>query len=293
MKTTVDGDYDLKVGGSIRMQAAGSYSMKGGSLIAGDAGVIHWNSGQSNAAKPLESFSPSLKSLMPTTRQASSAFVLEDAPDKDRVIKELEMSNNTPDAPPVEPKKDETPVEKKEEYKTNCDVLDAQKPYTKSTRLSTNFTLGMLCKGDLPPEGGQHGLSQDEIVCNLAHLCLNVMEPLKAKYGSDLVVQSGFRVPGQVKGAAASKKTSQHELGQAVDVSFESANSSRTKKSAMYDKAVEVKQAVPFDQMIFESMGPGSAWIHLSYVKSGNRNNVLTMNVSGGTAKYDQGLKLV
>jgi hypothetical protein len=61
----------------------------------------------------------------------------------------------------------------------------------------------------------------------------------------------------------------------------------------MYDKAVEVKQAVPFDQMIFESMGPGSAWIHLSYVKSGNRNNVLTMNVSGGTAKYDQGLKLV
>jgi hypothetical protein len=288
----VDGDYDCNVGGNIKMTAAGSINLKGGSLLAGDASIIHWNSGQAATAAKVTNFSPTLIDPTVNTRQSSNDFQFESftEAEKEYIVREKIESNNTVDEPAVPPKKDETAVPIKEIYAATCE--DLVKPYTASTQLSLNFKLGQLCKGGVPPENGQHGLTQDQIVCNLKQLCLNVLEPLKTKYGADLVFNSGFRITGTIKSAAASKKTSQHELGMAIDVSFASANSSPNKKSMMFDKATEIKQLVPFDQLIYESMGPGSAWIHISFDKNGGRKQVLTMNIVNGKAKYTQGLSL-
>jgi hypothetical protein len=87
---------------------------------------------------------------------------------------------------------------------------------------------------------------------------------LKTKYGSDLRINSGFRI---------GKGTSQHETGQAVDVSFVSANSAGGQKKIdmTQEKAIEIKNSVSFDQIILESSGPGSAWVHVSYNSGGNR----------------------
>lgn len=312
VKQQIDGNYDCKVGGNINMECGGSFnlkaggvineqagssmSLKAGSQIAGDAGVIHWNSGVSSSASsatPVSNFSPSLHVLHPITRQASNDFVMEDASfeDKKKYIEEKQMSNNVPEEEPVtDPKKDNTPPPEIEPYKGDCQEVAKQKPYSRQTRLSTNFTLGQLCVSPgggstpLPPENGQVGLSQDQIVCNLMQVCLNVLEPLKSKY-PDLIVNSGFRI---------GSGTSQHNKGMAIDLSRRSIESSGNKKQMMQDWSIEVKNSVPFDQIILEtSGGPQSAWVHVSYNSAGNRpnsdpNKMITINTA--TNKKTSGL---
>jgi hypothetical protein len=275
MKHEVSGNYDLKVGGNIAIQAGSVMSLKGGSLIAGDAGQIHWNSGKSTAALSVTPFSPNLTILNPPTRQDANDFMMEDAPpeEKQKYIEAKQASNNVPKDEPMAPeeaKKDETPPPNIEPYKTDCAEMAKQKPYSRSTRLSTNFTLGQLCtspgggQNALPPADGQVGLTQDQIMCNLMNLCLNVLEPLKSKY-PDLIINSGFRI---------GSGTSQHNKGMAADVSRREIESSGKKKAMMQDFAIEIKNSVPFDQIILEtSGGPSSAWVHVSNNPAGNRPN--------------------
>ena len=130
--------------------------------------------------------------------------------------------------------------------------------------LSPHFNLSQLTTNTLVsnyPIQAQNGLIISDIICNLRQLCLNILEPLLVKYGSSLVINSGFR-----HGNGAS----QHYRGQAVDVSFKDIKTS----DEAWDRAKELPSIVAFDQFIFEQNR--STWYHLSHVMGSNRSSTLT-----------------
>lgn len=138
-----------------------------------------------------------------------------------------------------------------------------------STKLSEHFTLGQLSTRAAASHyrvNPQHGLSTQDIVNNLRLLAENVLEPLYAKYGSSMIVTSGFRT-GNSK--------SKHERGQAVDIQF-SGLANRTDYTA---RAKEIQSLIPYDQLLLEhkSYGTGRSWIHISFVNGANRSQVLTL----------------
>lgn len=145
-----------------------------------------------------------------------------------------------------------------------ADIYAVTSGFSGSFQLSTHFTLAMLTtntKVSNYPIKDQNNLSAADIVCNLRHLCINVLEPLYTKYGATMVINSGFRY---------GNGSSQHYKGQAVDVSFTDV----TTTAIAWHRAQELPSVVPFDQYIFEQNR--SVWYHFSYNNSGNRSQVLS-----------------
>jgi hypothetical protein len=67
---------------------------------------------------------------------------------------------------------------------------------------------------------------------------------------------------------------SQHNSGQAVDVSFPGLS-----RADLYSRALELQQIIPHDQMLLEYLTPGgNGWIHISFTTANNRQQVFTMN---------------
>lgn len=123
----------------------------------------------------------------------------------------------------------------------------------------------------------QGGLSQSDIVCNLAFLAQNSIDPIAAQYPG-LQINCGFR--------KTQNGTSQHEKGEAVDLQWPSIKAGSLSR---YKEIVDwIVANVPFDQLIMEH--GNTIWLHLSLKRSGtNRKQVLTM--SGG--QYSAGASLL
>jgi uncharacterized protein YcbK (DUF882 family) len=135
--------------------------------------------------------------------------------------------------------------------------------------LSPNFTVEMLSSKagvTRDPIRGHAGATYGEIVFNLQAVALNVLEPIKKIY-PNMFVTSAFRDPGN----ASNAKTSQHPLGQGVDIQFKGI----TKKD-YYDIASKLAKVLKYDQMILEYCSYSkNPWIHVSYSVK-NRSQVLT-----------------
>lgn len=105
-----------------------------------------------------------------------------------------------------------------------------------------------------------------EAVWNLAELCRNVLDPIRAfHYKHPLRVNSGYRskaVNDLIKGAS----NSQHMTGQAADITAGSTDANKR----LFD--VIIKSGIKFDQLIDEK---NYQWIHLSYVERTNRMQIL------------------
>ena len=147
--------------------------------------------------------------------------------------------------------------------------------------LSPNFTIEML--------SSKAAVSRDEIVAhgnytygeiafNLQAIALNVLEPVKKLY-PNMIVTSAFRNPGN----ASNAKTSQHPLGQGVDIQFRGAT-----KAEYYEIALKLARVLKYDQMILEYCNYAkNPWIHVSYSVKTNRSSVLTFF---NHKKYGDGL---
>lgn len=135
--------------------------------------------------------------------------------------------------------------------------------------LSPNFTVEMLSSKAAvtrDPIRGHDGATYGEIVYNLQAVALNVLEPIKKIY-PNMFVTSAFRDPGN----ASSAKTSQHPLGQGVDIQFKGIT-----KKEYYDIATKLAKVLKYDQLILEYCSYSkNPWIHVSYSVK-NRSQVLT-----------------
>jgi uncharacterized protein YcbK (DUF882 family) len=135
--------------------------------------------------------------------------------------------------------------------------------------LSPNFTVEMLSSKAAvtrDPIRGHEKATYGEIVFNLQAIALNVLEPVKKIY-PNMFVTSAFRDPGNSSNA----KTSQHPLGQGVDIQFKGIT-----RKEYFEIATKLAKVLKYDQMILEYCSYAkNPWIHVSYSVK-NRSQVLT-----------------
>lgn len=140
------------------------------------------------------------------------------------------------------------------------DCLDVPISAPSGFQLTSNFTLGDVSSDTVLSKTAvraQHGLTIEDIVCNLQALCENILEPVSSQYGrNNFIITSGFR---------AGSSTSQHERGQAADIQFPLKSNTE-----VYNIAIWIRDNTPFDQLILE-YGGNKPWIHVSFNRSGNR----------------------
>jgi GH24 family phage-related lysozyme (muramidase) len=150
----------------------------------------------------------------------------------------------------------------------SCTIINGIEKFTPDLYLSKHFTLSALTKNGSRMPKPQQGLTENEIVCNLKGLCENVLEPLAELY-PNMVITSGFRRPGDVRGSSA---TSQHYLGQAADIVIPGFS-----REQHYEAACQLAKMVPYDQILLEYSGKTTVWIHVSFKYTANRFNAFTM----------------
>jgi hypothetical protein len=106
-------------------------------------------------------------------------------------------------------------------------------------------------------------------------LCVNVFEPIRAKVGHPIKVNSGFR-SAKLNKKIGGSTSSQHCKGEAMDLD-------------LHEKDIFqwIIKNITFDQLIWEGGNQHSAdWFHISYKKDGNRNQVLRMIKKQGQTLY-------
>lgn len=263
---TVQGNYNVNASGNINMQAGGAFNIKAGGNLNADGSQIHFNDGSSSAVESPGSFSPSIVLPNPVSVEETRYIeLLEDDSDRRKQV----FTDNNPEPPVVEKSDEKEPPKPDEPIPTTCDFPET---LTYQTRLTENFTIGDLCfeSGRPFPFGGKaNGLTDKELACNMKQLCVNILEPLKAKYSN-----LGFKLNSGFRNAPASggSKTSQHMTGQAADVSFSAIRGKGSYEDQLerfYQLAIEIRDSgLPFNQLIYEcDPGKGYVWIHISYDK--------------------------
>lgn len=99
----------------------------------------------------------------------------------------------------------------------------------------------------------------------MKELINNVLDPLRKAYGHPIKVTSGYRSP-RLNAAVGGVKTSQHEKGQAADITAGSPEENKK----LFDLAQELN--LPFCQLIDEKK---YKWVHISYDKNNVKRQVL------------------
>ncbi len=105
---------------------------------------------------------------------------------------------------------------------------------------------------------------------NVIDLVTNLLQPVNDATGWKNLITSGYR-PNKLNKAVGGSLTSDHRFGRASDNNFYKEENGKIVYISSYDVANTVlKLKLKFDQMI---LYPG--FVHLSYRKNKNRNQVL------------------
>jgi hypothetical protein len=133
-------------------------------------------------------------------------------------------------------------------------------------QLSKNFNLTELTSSETALRRKIDNTPSEEVVKNLVSLVLNVLQPLRDKYGKPINITSGYRSP-KLNSAIGGAKNSQHCFGQAVDF---------TVPKEDYKEVVSILQTLFVDQLIWEFGNEDAPdWIHVSFNIGKNRNEYL------------------
>ncbi|MDR1883079.1 MAG: peptidase M15 [Prevotella sp.] len=129
-----------------------------------------------------------------------------------------------------------------------------------TTRITENFTLEELCHSDTAAARGLKNIPDEDQVDNLKRLAINLLQPVRDRYGKAMHINSGFRSP-EVNKAVNGSPTSDHMHGKAADV--------RTDNPRELFDLVR-KSGLSFDQLILYP-----SFVHMSFRYNANRNQVL------------------
>lgn len=126
------------------------------------------------------------------------------------------------------------------------------------------FTIEELCNSSTANNRGISNVPNSEVIYNLRMLVLNVLDPLRRKYGKAIHVNSGFRSTSLNK-AVGGANTSQHLKGQAVDITTHSKKGNKRLFELIRESGI-------FDQLIDEQK---FSWVHVSFNIERNRKQIL------------------
>lgn len=133
---------------------------------------------------------------------------------------------------------------------------------------SEHFTIEELCRSQVAVcLGIDNEPKREDIIANLKRLAFHTLEAVRLlNDNKPITITSGYRCK-ELNRAVGGVATSQHQSGCAADLVVGSAEENRR----LFEK-IKSSGSVPFDQLILE---PKAGWIHISYVESGNRFQII------------------
>ncbi len=146
-----------------------------------------------------------------------------------------------------------------------------------STRISKHYTLAMLSSATAYTKYqivSHQGLSKAQIMCNLKYLATNSLDMIK-DWNPAMKIGSGFR----------SNSSTDHGKGSAADMYFYNQGSTQrmnVKGLVGVAKHIIYELKVPFTQLLLESSGNGTGWIHIANRKSGNSSMRIGYSLNNG-----------
>jgi len=151
-------------------------------------------------------------------------------------------------------------------------------------RLSKNFTLQEFTKSQTATRLGLDNEPNRSHLSNAKDLFKWVVQPVRDHFGPT-VINSGYRGPA-LNTAVGGSKTSQHCLGEAVDIECPGVSN--------VEVAEWIRDNLKFDQLIleFHTKGiPDSGWVHVSYKNpKENRQKSMTALKENGKTVYKLGI---
>lgn len=124
-----------------------------------------------------------------------------------------------------------------------------------------NFTIEEFCHSETAQQNGIDNTPPEEAIENIETLVKEILDPLREILGKPVYIRSGYRSP-KLNRLVGGVPTSQHTKGEAADIAC---SNNRVLFSI-------IKNNFVFDQLIDEK---NYSWIHVSYSKSKNRNQIL------------------
>lgn len=130
--------------------------------------------------------------------------------------------------------------------------------YSLDMKLSEHFSLGEFVRSSTAIKKGIDNMPGEEEVERLRQLCINVLEPLRRRFGV-IRITSGYRCY-RLNDAVGGARTSQHMYGEAADIHV--GNTEIGKK--MYEF---IFANLVFDQLLLEVRGKSNVihCLHISY----------------------------
>ena len=131
------------------------------------------------------------------------------------------------------------------------------------------FTIEELCQSEIAEKLKIDNTPSEEIIEHLTLLIDCLLDPLREEWGSEIIVNSGYRCPALNK-AVGGSKTSTHQLGWSVDM-----RPKNGKMEEFKNFVVEFIKTRFWDQLILEKSG-NVEWVHLSlYNNSGKQRKMI------------------
>ena len=151
-------------------------------------------------------------------------------------------------------------------------------------KLSANFSLSELTRSQTATRKGIDNSPNEEQLASLQALCENVLQPIRDYFGMPVRISSGLRVP-ELNTAIGGSTTSDHCKGMAADIEIPGVDNK--------DLAEWIGANLEFRQLILEfytSGDPESGWVHVSYNRDDNKQQVMTATKKDGKTVYLPGL---
>jgi hypothetical protein len=151
-------------------------------------------------------------------------------------------------------------------------------------KLSANFSVSELTRSQTATRKGIDNSPNEEQLASLQALCENVLQPIREHFGKPVRISSGLRVP-ELNSAIGGSTTSDHCKGMAADIEIPGVDNK--------ELAEWIGANLEFRQLILEfytAGDPESGWVHVSYNKDDNKQQVMTATKQGGKTVYLSGL---
>ena len=149
-------------------------------------------------------------------------------------------------------------------------------------QLSKNLTLAEMTRSESAKRAGIKNNPSNVHLANMVKLANVIFQPIRDHFNCPIHISSGYRSAALNAAIPGSSKSSQHSLGEAIDIDMD--NTKITNKE-VFDY---IKNNLEFDQLIWEfgtSQNPD--WVHVSHKANGNqRKQVLKATKINGKTVY-------
>lgn len=139
--------------------------------------------------------------------------------------------------------------------------------------LTKNFTLEELTQSSTAKRYGIDNMPNKGELDSLTELCEAILQPIRDKYGSTIIVSSGFRCP-QLNKLVKGSPTSQHVKGEAADIHTVSDTVEDNKRLFQLIKEMIDSGEITVGQLINEY---NYNWIHVSLPSTKHNNQILSI----------------